>query len=344
MEIRISHEKAKIVFFRLAEAISKKEYPYDREYARSPHVAENLPTNLVIGGKEHAIFLFCLCYFMRGGIQSDTAVKSLAKLHKNNPEIFDPPLASSYQSSHISSLLRRHGLGFNSDEIGSFWISNFRRLEKNWSGDPKKLFEGIATYEKACLRIKNKGKRCDSRDAGFYGFREKMVSMLAYFLIDSGLIDLFHFPPPVDFHVLRILFANRILTAENRNNGERIYNDRVLECARNLLSDFCQRNQVSPIRSCDSMWHLSRLLCNQHPGNRSIIGKRDGRKTEINPQPIDCGPSQVWAFTRSCGSCPLNQSCQLNIPSAHYYIKGEIHIRGSRAQPPQLILFSPQAV
>ncbi|MBI2063012.1 MAG: hypothetical protein HYT61_02095 [Candidatus Yanofskybacteria bacterium] len=320
-------------------AFDTGQYPFDKPWAKPPQIPENMPRNLTLGSKEHPLFLFCLCYHMRGGIDSITAIKSLAKLYETKPEIFVPENGMNRDPQEITGFLREVGLGFQSREIGRAWVENFKMLVRYWDSSPVKLLEGVETYEEACERIRNKlvkKNRIENKNSGFLGFQEKMVSMLIHFLMEAGFIDSFHFPPPVDFHVLRTMFGHEILLIEEWDKDN--YNKKTLSLIRELLSGYLLKYNVNPLRLCEAMWIISRTLCSQHPGNISNVGDYEARKTTIKPIDITWNRSQVNSYFRTCGSCPIERTCKFNIPSAYYYITGNIVIRGTRQKPPQEFL------
>lgn len=334
--MRANQEKLDLVLNRLMSAFDNGQYPFDKLWARTPQIPENMPKNLILSSREHALFLFCLCYYMRGLIDSITAIKLLAKLYENEPDIFIPEKAAQKNPREITELLKAAGLGVRSEEIGRFWIENFKMLIRHWNGNPIKLLEGVKTYEEACERIKNKSikkNRLENQNSGFFGFQEKMVSMLIYFLVDAGFVDPFHFPPPVDFHVLRIMFSHEILILDDDENGSGY--KKITDRARELLSCYILKHGICPLKMCEGMWIISRTLCEQHPGNSSNMGKRRGRKTEIKPILITWNKSQKNSYFRSCGFCPIEETCKYNIPSANYYNQGKITIRSVRQKPPQ---------
>ncbi len=329
-------ERLELVLNPLMAAFNSGRYPFNMPWAKAPQIPQNMPKNLTLGSPKHALFLFCLCYYMRGLIDSKTAVKLLAKLYENKPEIFIPEKAIEEGPKEITELLRAVGLGVNSKEIGKSWVKNFEMLIRYWEGSPVKLFEGVGTYEEACLRIRNKrikNNRLDNSSAGFLGFQEKMVSMLIYFLLDAGFVDQFHFPPPVDFHVLRIMFSHEILILEENENGHNY--KKVTDRVREILSNYIIKYNASPLKMCEAMWVISRTLCEQHPGNKSNIGDYKARRTEVSPIKITWNRAQVNSYFRTCASCPIEGTCKYNIPSANYYRHGRIMIRGERQKPPQ---------
>jgi len=342
VKIRTHRKRAEAVFGRLLQALQDKEYPYNLPWVTPPQARENLPPSLKLGTREHALFLFCACYYMRGGIESYVAIRALAEIYERYPMLFLPERIDDWQKEKISDILRSVGLGFQASEISRNWVLNFRRLRDEWWSDPTELLRGVKSYKAACARIKNNGKK-KARHRGFYGFQGKMVSMLIYFLMDAGFVDRFHFPIPVDFHVLRVVFANRLITtghAPSELNGNGLYIEAVLASVRRLVYRYCRRHRVNPVRLCDAVWLLSYALCAQYPGNLSTTDKKKkGRKTRIDAVPLVWSPAQVRTYERSCGRCPVQRTCTYAIPSANYYIQGKLVIRGPRKTPPQQHLF-----
>jgi hypothetical protein len=329
----IDHAKAETILSRLLDAYLRKEYPFDQPEAKPPQISENLPKSLGWGTREHALFLFAVCYWMRGGIKSGTAIKALARLYDASPEIFLPESEPATTAAELTAKFRSVGLGFNSDEIGTAWKNNLRKIAARWDNDPRTIFSGVTTYEEACERIQNKGKR------GFHGFQEKMVSMLTYFYMDAGIVDRWHFPIPVDFHVLRTVFAHEIVIADRSEfNGNGFYTKPILAAVRNLFQSYCVRNNVDPLLLCDAVWLYSGLMCNQHPGNQSEVGSRDGRQTELRPT-ARWSQAQTKTYERTCGVCVVQKSCKWCVPSAEYYVRGRIVLREERDTPPQQSFF-----
>jgi hypothetical protein len=332
--------KAEYVLGKLLNAFLGKTYPYNLPDAVPPQTPQNMPETLILGTREHALFLFCLCYYMRGGIKSHTAAKLLSKLYDNNPLIFLPEKRGSFSPSFVSNALKEVGLGFNADEIGDAWLDNFNRLDVLWGSNPVNIFNGISTYEEACERIQNRGKKKHVVENGFRGFQEKMVSMLTYFLMDAGFIDRWHFPIPIDFHVLRVVFAHEIITsAEPGYNG--FYTKEVLAATRQLFLDYCRNHNVDPLRLCDAVWLYSGLMCSLHPGNQSRIEEeRKGRKTIVVPM-LKWSRRQIRTCNeQACGQCFIRDTCRWCVPSADYYIRGVISLRAERDDPPQIFLFT----
>ncbi len=330
--MKINTRKATEIFNSLVNSYVERTYPFNKPEATPPQTRENLPSNIIWGSRGHALFLFTLCYWMRGGIDSHTAVRQLAKLYQAEPQLFLPENNEKLNPAKVTEASKKFGLGFNAEEIGLAWKKNLARIQGLYNGDPRRIFQGLSTYDEACERIQNKGKN------GFLGFQEKMVSMLTYFFMDAGMVDKWNFPIPVDFHVLRIVFANEIITAEKEEaNGNGFYTKPVLLAVREICLNYCIEKGVDPLILCEAVWLFSKLMCNRHPGNESEVGGRHGRKTELSPIKRWTA-SQSQSYVAACGSCVIESTCMHCVPSAAYYISGKIILRERRESPKQGLL------
>lgn len=332
MQVLVDKTKADAVLGKLLGAYLEKDYPFNQPGAIPPQIKENLPRSLPWGGREHSLFLFALCYWMRGGIKSHTATRSLGRLYRAEPEIFLPETVDSISADHLANHFSRVGLGFNAEETGRGWKTNLERIRDQWAGDPRTLFHEVSTYEDACDRIQNR------RTTGFYGFQHKMVSMLTYFYMHADIIDQWKFPIPVDFHVLRTVFSHGIIRVVEGNGGSNgLYTKPVLAATRQVFMDYAVEHNVSPVHLCEAVWIFSGIMCNLHPGNRSEGGSskvRYGRKTKVVPV-ARWTPSQQKAYDRTCAVCVVSRTCDWSIAAADYYIGGKIVLREPRESAPQ---------
>lgn len=339
LKILVDEKRAVEVFSKLVEAFKNKLPPYDT--APLPQILT--PTQIQKKSAEHARFLFCCCYYMRGGIRSDTAMKSLAVLYENHPEYFDSAYVAQADEKSLLQSLKQHlqevKLNYNASVIPQFWIDNFKKINTFWGDNPAQLIQD-ADYEEITERIMNSGKIKSENPHGFFGFREKMVSMIIYFLVDAEFIDPLHFPVPIDFHALRIITAHEILDTET-NTKTNILSPEYLQAARDISVKFCLEHNESPLDLCGALWLLSRTWCSLHPGNASEVGIYHGRKTHIGvSKKSRWTQKNAFTYEATCGRCPIEKTCKYLIPAGYYYRQGKIIIRGERNNHPQLNLFS----
>ena len=329
----VDYEHAYEVLDRLMLAYDQNEPPYSRESTRLPHHPSHMPETLERGGVEHAVFMFSACYYMRGGIKSNDAVKRLSKVYAQRPELFNCEIAKDVEEAEIEDILRMNGLGFQKD-IAKQWVENAGRLHEKYDGDPRNIFEGVETYEQSQKLIQN-----DSKGGGFVGFKEKMTSMIIYFLMDEKLINGFNFPIPIDFHVLRVSIANEMITFGDVPYGTDLFTDDTKRELRKLYFTYAEERGVDPLRLCNAVWMLSESSCGRTPGNITLEPhgrkNREGRTAYLVPNQVDTtSPAQQKAYQESCGSCPIQETCEFNIPSKPYYVNGGLVVRGHRVRFP----------
>lgn len=331
--VEVDWERVNQVLGALLAAYRRKSYPYN--CARVPQDPSHLPLTMPSGGVEEATFWWTSCYYMRGGMKSNDAIVMLGVLYDAHPELFDPAVAAGLDPIILAETLRRYRLGYRYTQIAGFWIENARRMMERWEGDPRKILSGVTDYEECLIRIQNDGK-----GGGFLGFQEKMVSMVMYYFMHQGLTPFFVFPLPVDLHVLRVSIANRLIRFPDLESGGNMYVPETLRTMRDLYVRYSVENDVSPLEVCSAVWLLSMQLCGMTPGNVTLEpeGRRNrhGGSTKLVPQPLDVDDDrQREAYHRSCGSCPVSDTCESLIPSKPYYVAGVLVERGPRvAFPP----------
>ncbi len=348
MRVIVDFDLARMNFDTLMAALAAGAYPYNTKKGQVPQIPENLPRNGFASEVHKASFFFAACYFMRGGVTSDSGVRGLTRMYNEHPEYFEPSVAAELEPQAIREALLKVRLGYNElPNTPRFWVENSKQIVQFWQGDPRRIFDGVGTYDEACARVQNQKTRRKARPKspypGFLGFQEKMVSMLIYFFMDVGLLTPWHFPLPIDFQVLRFLLEHEIIRVEDLPNGN-YYHSEVLAEARALTLWYAQEHNINPLRFCDAVWCYSRAVCEQNPGNETRGRGRYrkgglGRKAPIRAAEVVWSRSQLEAYERSCGRCPVEASCKWNIPSGPYYVQGKLIIRGPRRRSPQLHLF-----
>jgi len=312
-------------------------FPYHLDAAQLPQDEANMPASLPLGGREHAVFLFNSCYYMRGGIKSVTAFKQLSAMYEMSPELFDPFVVKDIDPEFVRGVLAQHGLNYKSKEVSKSWVTNSARLVDQFDGDPRNIFEDNLDYFELLRRVRNQSGK------GFIGFQKKMASMLSYYLMSAGLVQYRDYPLPVDFHVLRVSAATDIIGFENMPADGDIYKENVLDLLRDMYRDYSVTHGVSQLDVCDAVWSLSSAICGVQPGNVMVEPNksrgRQGRKTEICPLEIDVNDArQQRMYEKSCSLCPIEKDCHQNFPSKTYYVRGKM-IGSPRIRFPQTTLF-----
>lgn len=342
LHVTVNKGHAYPILDRLLGAYTTNQPPYNLDRVRLPQDPRHMPKTLEYGSVDHAMFMFNVCYYMRGGIKSNDAVKRMSNIYDDYPELFNCDYTRTFDAVELENILGRYGLGFQKT-VSKQWIENSRRMQDDYEGDPRNIFTGVNTYEQSQELIKNQNGN------GFIGFQDKMTSMIIYYLMEQELIEPFNFPIPIDIHVMRVSIANEMVSFADENgnevpNGTRFYTPETLSALRSLYFDYAGENNVNPIRLCEAVWMLSESSCGKHPGNKTIepLGRknRDGTNTILLPNVVDISDAaQQKAYAESCAICPLVETCEYNIPGGQYYIGGDVIIRGRRVRFPSLRTF-----
>jgi hypothetical protein len=294
LQFYADRRQAKIVFDALIKRLSEKGPPYHA--AHVPQAQQFLPSNMACGSREQAIFFFMLCLWMRGGVESDTASRFLKEMYEKEPGVFIPdrywdwgPESTQNQVSYMTGILQRYRLGQRVEENAAGWVYNMRKLARFWNSDPRELMKDKPKFKVLARRIigetgKDGAFVNEDNPNGFRFFREKMAAMIAYFLMDAGLVPMFQAPVPVDFHVLRLLVSNSVIRVRDKSIEKAVGIDfmksRVQALARKTTEWYCKKYRISPVALCDSLWLLSRNLCRFNPGNSGYAAD-DKRKSVL---------------------------------------------------------------
>ncbi len=358
----------RVVFPSILDAVRRKVKPYDKPLVQDP---QNLPQGLIWGSREHALFLWFIELYMKGGINSQFAIASMGQLYTDYPEVFFPENFVDLEQYEIElvinwleKVLREYGLGANVNEVKRHWVWNAIKLGRFWESDPRKLFvdadknaelswESYASaksnYDALCdIIIRNKKLSHDELMAtpyGFYGFMHKMVSMISYFMIHAGMVKPFAYPVPVDFHILRVLVSTGILFMKNMKRRPRQSREKFLPLAREVTLRYVVEMKEDPQLLADGLWLLSRTYCRHHPGNKCSIDKiRKARSRHITEIPVVWNKQAEERYDRTCAQCPVERSCKYNVPSAYYYVKGIVLVTRLRDNPEQLKLINTPSI
>lgn len=337
---------------RLVGALERDEFPYN--VGTEPQ--ELIPASIRADRLKHSLFLFGACFFMRGTIQSDYAFKQLLAIYEIHPELYNPQFlsASDIDKRYVFDRFKPF-IKYRLFEISEIWLDGFRRLHEDWSGDPRNIFVGVHDADELYRRVVNinshpKWKKVRNKMRGFLGYRSKIANMLAYFLMEAGLVEEFVTSSPFDFHNARVFLGGGALRLE----GKALYRyEDVADIGSALVEKYCRTHGVATKKVAAALWVLSTTLCRNAPGNRTLNrtkskegNKRDGERHTLNYKPQqrkeqpdlkiytpDWSKSEdVREHELSCGLCPVRDLCTLNVASGFYYEDGSFHTQ-PRTEP-----------
>lgn len=298
------------------------------------------PNRLERGGEDEARFWFFCCQLMRGGTNSDVALRAMSAMYDEQMRRgglwpFRPQRAAKLDSHTMSGLLKDAGTAVY--RYGRDWISAAEILNRQYDGQVMSLLEGVGSYDEALDRLRRR------QGLGFHGFQYKMVSMLLFFLTETEVIDYFPYPPPVDVHLKRVMIETGSVWREDDSDVicGRDRDHRELETLlRDFFLDEIIRRGIRSNTLADALWLHSRMMCRHNPGTRTTIeGPRQGRKTKLVTHPPDWSTKRdQMKFSRSCGVCGIASYCGWNVPARTLYINGTLERRGRRQGSPQMRL------
>ena len=333
----VDHTRATVVFDTLVATIIAKKFPYD---------GANTPQSIVSKGlakytdKQRSLFWFFLCMYMRGPVKSNYAAKKLFEIFEaqGGGGIFDPDCRYSSMPDCIDVVMESFGFTRLLSDVKKFWPHASKLLASSYGGDPRNIFDNINSFDDIEARVRHDKKI----GTGFLGFQKKMSSMLAYFLRDQELIDLQDFPPPVDFHLMRIMVLTGVLKFEDADPRKFRYETSSI-LGYTAIESYQARTGVDPILLGDALWLLSGNLCSLSPKNQEHLAFGTFCEDTIRNAPVSKKKRLVkhpglfahhdiglylnvntlsHRMRQTCGKCPANEFCKGRIPAVEYYNYG----------------------
>lgn len=337
MKITVNQEILFPVLDTLLERWQAKKFPYRKRDAVIPQ--NEIPAELRKDKKALALFYFYICIYMRGGIESRQAFQAVLRMWRKYPHLFDPYYIHGHwmKPEDLQPILKEY-VGWDSKAASINWVTNSRHLVEHWGGNPLNLIKGLADYDEAIRRIRNKRTKADLdasgglKYAGFRGFQPKMVSMLIYFYDWEGWLNpRFLFPAPVDFHNFRLgLNQGAIILPEGTKMVRGI--EALSRRWRDALMDYLRSRNADPVELADCIWMFSLVMCGNSPLNTTKEERTNGsgmfdlaELPHVYETPLSTG--QKEKLRETCLRCPLLSGCTLSIPSRPYYRKGELVLK-----------------
>ena len=339
--VRISYARGRQALDALVATFRARRYPFGQFV---PFVRPVLEKPLPEDPRERAVFWFCLCFWMRGRIESYEALWRLARVWHHDRELFEPSLwadAGSPERERLAKALKREGLSVGVDKYHKHdWHQNLAKLNRFWGGDPRNLVFGARTFKDLLVRIQNRGRFSSDKPAGFRGFQRKMVAMLAHFLSTDDLVRAEEFPFPVDIHVGRFLLYQRAIEVyEELPDGSRriargdwdVRYEDVVGPAIKLCLRYMAEEKAGAAELGDAVWNFAGTMCAEAPQNRWLLKSRlQGRKTLLSPVPVTASNFARRRFIQTCSACPVWESCRGGtIGTAPYFYWGLFSWRAS---------------
>jgi hypothetical protein len=343
----IDHDRARIVFDTLVRALKEKVHPYDVALRPQDIVGELSSYTQV----QQANFWFYACMYMRGPINSNFAVERLFEIFReeNGEGIFDPSDIRSQRPFHIVRVMEKYNFTRMLKDVKRFWAFGSQIISQMYEGDARNIYIGITTFDELVERVTYKKETLRAEGGGFIGFQKKMAAMLTYFLYDSNLIDFDQFPPPVDFHLMRVMILTEVLRLDDEDPSGFRY-EKTSPFGFEVIEQYLKNPETEPVMLGDALWLLSGNLCSKSPRNREprSFGVFDAEKIDATAlskkKPLEAHPGlfsnstvnlpihigeETLEMRNTCGLCPVKQFCRddVGMPAVKYYRDGKLSLR-----------------
>lgn len=336
-------KRAGLVIPRIITAWREKNFrPFRQPFPEERY----LPAGMAANSREFALLSFHACLLMRGSIISDTAFKIIVNIWRFNQDIFDPEKSAAMTVLELKKEII-HALGreslFTLDEIAYFWRRNDSLLVERYNGDPLGLFVGVDTHEQLFQRM--------TAD-GFKIFGPKVISLWIHWLIKAKLINSrqIDFPPPIDFHIMRILIATEVVLARTLPEpwAEGVRSEVLAKKLQGPIKAFCGDNGISPVDFSDAFWLLGSYGCKRNwqlsaPGVSKLQEKwarvkvdtrqplpRHFRKQQMRELLVNNRPTTACYH---CRFCPVKNFCVRAVPWVWSYRFSEMLWVGRMQHP-----------
>lgn len=338
-----NHRRIRAGLDALMESFYAGRYPFSRGDMEFPQDEVNMPVDLPRGGVEEAHYWVWVCNYMLGATDSMMMARHVAfKLYPRYRELlFNWDSLEKQSPAAVSKMLQDAELKFRSseDEIPKGAIENAKRINKRWDGNILNAFEEAGTSWRKLYRLLKATKKGE----GLVGYRDKMVSMLAFYLMRRKIVPYFPMPPQVDFHVMRVFWSCNMVVP-SKLNGEEVSElkahviPKFAEAISEILYDYILETNCNWLDLSDALWTQSRVRCKLSPSNSMSRGK-DAEM--VLKKPIVWSDNMIKRFKNSCEGCELALMCTSAISHGHYYGEGPtlLKIVGPREEPPGRRLF-----
>jgi hypothetical protein len=251
-----NHRRGNSIFAHLIGASKDGDFPYTKS-ALERRPQDQVPPSL----RRNANFWFYLCHLMRGMLKSDYAAQKVVVLYYKRPNLFIPEEVVRLSVYKIQKELEGvFGKGNvpKHQRYAEAWFRNSKLLLA-WGGDIRTVYEGVTTEREVRDRVVNKRKyKLPPKEQGFFCFKEKMCSLLTYFLMDAGLIGSISMSPPIDFHHMRAMIGTGIIPLRHGRYSPRAVERLADQVGRRYLDHF---PEMDPVRFADLLFVLSREGC-----------------------------------------------------------------------------------
>lgn len=246
-KIVLDESVAKLAMEKLYRQYTERKGVFSRLSRSDAPQTVNRPSAIKIGSRQHAQWLFFATMTDRRD-QSARVYQGHNRLWHNHPELYHQPIPPLLQADvELEKKLERAKISL---AIGSArnWFHCSQTLFARFEGDPVNV-----------LRIGSIDQILAS-NINLLGFGPKLLSLLAIFYQEIGLIALPEDAFPVDVHGQRFALSTGILACQQPIRSELI--ERKL---RYLYAKICREQGWSVVEMSHAIWFLGNQLCTNCP-------------------------------------------------------------------------------
>jgi len=334
--------------------LQNHDFPYNQRRFVLPEDPEHMPRTPFKDDKEEANFFLTACLWMRR-TDSNKAMRDLGKAFDDTRSMerdpFAPEIVAAMTPEEVAGIFGNYPqlrmLASNAPGL----IHNMRYIISRFDGDIRNAYTGTEDFDEIVLRLKNDPHQENPAlvqpefGNGLYGFAEKMVSMLTYYLMETKKIAPIDYPPPIDQHFAKLTAGTNSVTIHEDFRDENYMTECLQGIARNLYYDLSIKHGIPVNDIAKAFWLLGSKNCSLSPATFTRVITRNGRASEFGEyeHDFDRNGFDTVSMYATCLSCPLHNAelCTSTSRGKENHLKGRLVLldRASLPNPADHALF-----
>lgn len=253
--ITVDKARAVLVLRPLYEAFVNQRQLF-AHISREVHAPQRrfFPEGVQEGGLDHRRWLFFAAMTDRREV-SWRVYESHARLWVKEQKLYSEHVLG-MSSIGIAKLLAGENIG-SPAQSARYWPRSAETLFGSFGGDPLSMYQQFGSVQEI-LAFKKRG-------GSLPGFGPKILSLLAMFYAELGLMVMPLDAFPVDVHVQRFAISTGVIMAEVP-----LVNEQVESALRPLLCEICIEEGWNPLLLSHAIWFLGNQCCSGCYRNRAV--------------------------------------------------------------------------
>jgi len=209
------------------------------------------PSGVAKGGVKHRRWLFFVVMTDTRSV-SRLIYENHARLWEKEPRLYSEEVLG-MSSPEIREVITKGMVGIPK-QSAEFWQRSARTLFDSFGGDPLAIYQEFGSVN-GILRFSRSDKGNPKRILP--GFGPKILSLLALFYEELGLMQMPGDAFPVDVHVQRFSISTGIVTAKTPT----VRNYAIEMALRPFLCNLCMEEGWEPLALSHALWFLGNKCC-----------------------------------------------------------------------------------